>query len=89
VYLIEWYDIEAESGWGSGAKQPPLVHQVGYIISWPRKNQKVPSYRVASAFVENEPGGVSIIPAAVVEGEPTEILEHKIHYRTMKELGRD
>lgn len=87
VYLIHWYDIEGDAGWGEGAKVPPLVNQLAYILSWPRKNQKVPCYRIATAYVEDEPGGSSIIPAAVVLGEPELIHTFKVEFRSAKERG--
>ena len=87
VYLLDWYDIEGDAGWGEGAQQPPLVHQLAFILSWPRKNQKVPCYRVATAFVEEEPGGATIIPASVVRGKPQHIHTVTIAYRTPAEKG--
>ena len=89
VYRIDWYDTEASCEWGDGATVPPLVHSVGYITSWPRKNQKVPCFRFAADFAEEGPGSVRTIPAGMVKGKPVHIHTHKIVYRTRKEQGND
>jgi hypothetical protein len=59
---VEWFDIEAGSGWGEGADQPPTVIQIGYIHAYPNKRQKIPCYRIKNSQVEDEPGGMTIIP---------------------------
>jgi hypothetical protein len=81
LYLIEWYDIEGDAGWGEGAEAPPLVVQPAFIVSWPRKNQAPPCYRIANAYAETEAGGTSIIPAGVVKGKPQAIAEITMRYR--------
>ena len=88
VYEIEWYDTEASNEWGKGAPVPPLAHSVGFITSWPRKNQKVPTYRLAADFIEAEPGGVRTIPAGMVK-KVTYLCTVKTYFRTPKEQGTD
>lgn len=63
---IHWFDIEEGTGWGDGADEPPVVVQIGYLHSRPKKNQKIPSWKIKNSQVEEEPGGVSIIPVANV-----------------------
>ena len=63
---IEWFDIEGEAGWGDGADQPPTVTQVGYLHSRPRRNQRIPCWKIKSSQVEEESGGMTIIPAVNV-----------------------
>ena len=63
---IEWFDIEGEAGWGEGADQPPTVTQIGYLHARPSKRQKIPCWRIKSSQVEEEPGGMTIIPAVNV-----------------------
>ena len=63
---IHWFDIEGEAGWGEGAKELPIVTQIGYVHSRPRKNQKIPYWKIKSSQVEDEAGGVTTIPAVNV-----------------------
>ena len=81
LYLLEWYDIEGDAGWGPGAKKPPLVVQPCFILKRPSKKQEVPCYIVCTAFCEDEPGGAIIIPAAVVKGQPRVIATVDMRYR--------
>jgi hypothetical protein len=81
IYLIEWYDIETSGGWGDGAEVPPLVVQPCFIVSWPRKNQKPPVYRVCNAYVEEERGDACVIPAGCVKGTPKLIAQVEMTYR--------
>jgi len=85
LYLVQWYDTEGDSGWGKGAKQPPLVCQPCFILEWPRKKQRVSCYRVATAWCEGEPGGTSVIPAACVRGVPEPIGRVAVEYRDKRD----
>jgi hypothetical protein len=86
MYLVEWYDIEGDAGWGEPPTEPPLVVEPAFILSWPRKNQRVPSYRICHAWCEEEPGGGQIIPAAVVKGKPHRLLDVNVTYRKRDEI---
>jgi hypothetical protein len=63
---IEWFDIEGDAGWGEGAKELPVVTQIGYVHSRPSKKQKIPFWKIKTSQVEDEPGGTTIIPAVNV-----------------------
>jgi hypothetical protein len=81
LYRFEWYDIEADAGWGEGADQPPLVIEPAFILSWPRKSQEVPSYKICHAWVEGTPGMSSVVPACVVKGKPEKLMRMEMRYR--------
>ena len=59
-------DAEAHPQWGADVKPPPLVVNVGFVIQWPEKGSYHPHYRIASSMSEDEPGGVTVIPADMV-----------------------
>ena len=66
LWLVHWVDIEGEAGWGEGAKELPVVTQVGFLHSRPNKKQKVPFWKFKTAQVEEEPGGMVSIPDACI-----------------------
>ena len=72
---ITWFDIESAGDWGDGADELPHVIQIGYLHSRPRKTQKIPFWKIKSSQVEEEPGGMTIIPAVnvVKVRAPTEL----------------
>ena len=63
---IVWFDIEDQAGWGEIGNDVPLVTQIGYLHSRPRKNQKVPCWQIKKGQSEDEPIGLTRIPAVNV-----------------------
>ena len=66
VHAVYWLDAESDSGWGDGPLEPPCAVTVGFVVEWPNLRQARPCYRVAGSHVEDEPGGVTVIPADMV-----------------------
>ena len=64
--LVHWVDIEGEAGWGEGAKELPVVLQSGFVHTRPNARQKHRYWKIKTAQVEEEPGGMVIIPESCV-----------------------
>ena len=66
LHTLEWLDAQTDNSWGDGPHEPPTAITVGWVLEWPRKEDLHPYYRIAGSYVEDEPGGVTIIPADMV-----------------------
>lgn len=67
VFAWYWYDIEASSAWGMGDEPLPVCVTVGFVGAKPSKKNEMPFWRVMGSWVEEEPGGETKIPVAMLQ----------------------
>ena len=63
---VEWFDIEASAAWGDSEDKLPVCLTLGYVHSRPRKSQTIPFWKIKGSQAEEEPGGITNIPACCV-----------------------
>jgi len=66
VYAWFWYDIESSGSWGSDDKDLVVCVTWGVEYAKPNPKDKMPFWRVMGSYSEDEPGGETKIPAALL-----------------------
>ena len=66
AYAWFWLDIEGDSSWGYEDAKLPTCVTLGFVHRRPDKRSKVPFWVVMGSWSEEEPGGHTKIPVAML-----------------------
>lgn len=63
AYVIRWFDIESNAGWGDMDRDPPECLEIRFLHRRPDKRHPVPCWLFKSGQMEEDPADMTRIPA--------------------------
>lgn len=63
AYLIKWFDIESNAGWGDMGDAPPIAIEIRFLHRRPDKRHPIPCWLFKSGMMEHDPSDMTRIPA--------------------------